>query len=135
MKSKTITVFVIVDVVGALADDELDKNIYLLDNNKSNGSKNEGTGTLKTKVSKGDTIIWSIYSIEPEAYAAISDIVIDEKFCTAEQKNYEGTDVNYWLGKVKEDIEILSYKIKLDLGNRKGSFITEKLPSLIGNSL
>lgn len=133
MAAKTINIVALVDVVGALASDTLDQNIYLIDNNKENGSSGEGTEILKTVVEDGDTIIWNIAPIEPEAYASIADIQIDNNFCETEEKRFEESDITYWSGKVRGDSKekYVYYKLKIKLGIHEKELVTENSPCLV----
>lgn len=121
--ANTITIVSIIDNVSALAQGALDKNIYLLDNNKSNGSTGLGTDELKTRVQPGDILVWTVTSIEPELYVGITDIVMDKEYCNPRKQFYEGTDVAYWVGRVKKEIvDQLRYEVKYKLGTREGDF-------------
>lgn len=131
---KTTTILSTVDVIGALVDESLNYNIYLFDNNKANGSKDLGTDSLKTKVEKGDLLIWTLLPLEPESYSAISNIEIDKTVCEPKQKTYEGSDVTFWEGVVKKDIEEVPYSISFALGNKELVVSSDEhsRPSLIG---
>jgi hypothetical protein len=131
---KTITIVSVVDVVGALADESLNYNIYLFDNNKTSGSQNLGTDCLKTKVSVGDRLLWTIMAMEPESYSAINQITIDKTVCEPALRTYEGSDVTFWEGIVKKDIEEVPYSISFAFGNKDTiiSTDTHSTPSLIG---
>jgi len=132
--ARTITITPIIDIVGALADGTLSKNLYLLDNNKANGSSGEGTETLKTMVEEGDQLIWSIMSLEPEAFASITDIVIDSAYCEPQQRTYPGSDVVYWFGQVKKNLKTTPYSLKIKVGNRDEELLTSSTPCLVGRS-
>lgn len=132
--AKTITISALVDVVGALAAESLQNSIYLTDNNKLNGSTDEGTEVLKTKVKKGDQLMWTSMSLEPEAYASITGIIIDSEYCEPEQRPYVGSDITFWIGTVKKDLEAVPYKIKIKVGNRQLELTTPNSPSLIGDA-
>ncbi len=131
---KTITIVSVVDVIGALANESLNYNIYLFDNNKTGGSQGLGTDCLKTKVSKGDSLLWTIMPMEPESYSAIKAIIIDETVCEPVLQTYEGSDVTYWEGIVLKDIEEIPYSIAFAFGNKDTIISTDlyNTPSLIG---
>lgn len=133
MASKIVKIVALVDVLGALASNTLHQNMYLVDNNKKNGSLEEATETLKTAVEEGDTIIWNVLTMEPEAYVSIASIEIDENFCKAEEKRFEESDITYWTGKVKGNPKnkYIYYKIKLKLGTHDKELITEESPCLL----
>jgi hypothetical protein len=129
----TISIVIMVDVVGALAANSIDGNIYLVDNNKDNGSVAEGTGGLQTMVKQGDTLLWNVLPIEPEAFACISGILIDDEYCTPEQVTFDASDVTYWMGVIKKDLERVSYRLKFKLGTRMDELSSSDAPTLIGN--
>jgi hypothetical protein len=133
---KTITIVSVVDVIGALADASLDYNIYLFDNNKTGGSQDLGTASLKTKVSAGDRLLWTIMPMEPESYSAIKEITIDKTVCEPVLRTYEGSDVTFWEAIVKKDIAEVTYSIAFAFGNKEEiiSSGTHSKPSLIGTN-
>jgi hypothetical protein len=122
MSTKRVRVIVMVDVVGALATENLDGALWLVDSNKSGGSTREGTSQLKTAVKKGDELIWTVMSLECEAFAAIESIEIDPAYCEVTRGVYEGTDISFWLGKVKKDpgSSVIPYNVHVRLGTRAG---------------
>jgi len=61
----TVNVLIAVDVEGALASNDLQNNIYMVDSNKYMGSGFEGTSELMTSLNIGDVIVWTIASIDP----------------------------------------------------------------------
>ena len=133
-KNRTISIVSLVDVVGALASDNLDENIYLMDNNKPFGSHGEGTSGLQTAVEEGDVLIWTTASMEPEAYASISAIEIDSEICAPEKKTYPGSDVTYWSGKVKKSVKHCPYRLKVLVGTRTTPLQSSATPALIGKA-
>lgn len=130
-QERTVTIASVVDVVGALATDSLGGHIYFLDTNREHGSTGQGTESLATVVNKGDRLVWIVLGMECEAYVSIDDILIDKNFCAPEKKFYEGTDISYWSGKVKKDLELMPYTIKLKLGSRAEPMVTTSELSLI----
>lgn len=122
-----------IDVVGVLSSESLMGNLYLFDNNRRYGSNNEGTGILKTFVKEGDQIIWTAVPIEPEAFASITSVDIDENICHLEKGKFEGSDIDYWKATVLKNIDSISYQITYKLGNSINNFTTtEEVPFLIG---
>jgi hypothetical protein len=105
IKMNVIIIASVVDVVEALANDSVAASLYLVDNNKANGSRDEGTSTLKTSVRKGDQLYWMAYSLECETYLSITRIEIDKQYCDPEELYYPDTDISFWTGKIKKDIE------------------------------
>lgn len=129
---KTISILCVVNTISALSQNSLCDSVYFIDDNRLNGSKNEGTEFLQTKVKKGDTIIWTVISLEGEAFVSIDNIQIDNNYCEIEKKSFEETDVTYWMGTIKENIpEELPYTLGLLLGNRTHPMFTNSYISLI----
>jgi hypothetical protein len=118
----TINIMSVVDAVSALADGALDQSIYLYDTNKANGSTGLGTGYLETKVNLGDTLIWNIIAIEPEAFVDIESIDIDTAYCNPQKRYYPGTDVAYWIGQVQKPLSELPYQVHYKVSTREGTF-------------
>jgi len=132
---KTITIASVIDVVGALATDSLDGQVYFMDTNKTEGSTGQGTDILRTVVSDGYRLVWTVIFLECEAYAAIDEIIIDPEYCEVEKKVYEGTDVSYWVGTVKKSITSpVPYTVKFKVGTRDESIPTAFPLYLVGNA-
>src|SRR6185295_6396731 len=120
---------VVVDVIEALANDSLSGTIYLMDNNKANGSSNEGTETLKTSVKAGDQLFWVTHPLECEVFAAISKVEIDTEYCEPEERSYPGTEVTFWTGKVKKNVTgAVPYILKFRVGSRDEELSTSDTP-------
>ena len=119
-----VSINTVVDVVGALVDDSLRNNIYLVDNNKANGSTGLGTDALQSAVNVGDTILWTVESLEPEAYAMITGIEIDSLVDVTEGV-FPGSDVIYWKGIVEQQFDTLPYKLEVTVGTRTTALVTE----------
>jgi len=132
MKNRTISIIVIVDVVGALASGSLKDNIYFIDNNRKRGSEKEGTGELKTKVEMGDHLIWNILPLEPEAFSQLVDIVIDPEYVEKRILTFKDSDITGWVGEVRKSPDILPYQLVLKLGNEHQEFITPDSAFIIG---
>lgn len=134
MAQDTVNIVVLVDVTGALASGTLKQNIYLVDNKKLEGSVDEGTGSLKTIVENGDTVVWNILSIECETYVTITDIIFENDFCKPHEERFEGSDVTYWIGKVKsnsQDKDLHNYKLKIKVGSCDKELVSEYNPAFI----
>jgi len=131
-RQQPISIRAVIDVVGALATGSLSGNLYLLDTNRANGSTGIGTESLRTRVRKGDQVLWTALPLECEAFASIEDIVVDKEFCMVESRTYPGTDVSYWIGTVKRDTEIATYYIKFKLGTRMEAMTTASPAFLVG---
>jgi len=79
----TVNILMMVDAEGALSSGNLSANIYLVDTNKYLGSGNEGETELITKLNNGDTIVWSVASINPGSNVTIqsfSGVAIADKY-------------------------------------------------------
>lgn len=133
MPVKMIKIVVLVDVLGALASENLHQNIYFMDNNKENGSSEEASETLKTVVEDEDIVMWNVMTMEPEAYVSISNIEIDNDFCRVQEARFEESDITYWIGKIKGNPKnkYVYYKIKFKLGTHDKELMTENSPCLV----
>jgi len=121
----TISITTLIDVLGALTHDTLSGSLYMMDNNKANGSTDLGTEFLKTSARKGDRLVWTVGALEAESRARIVAIEIDEEYCAPREKTYEGTDVTYWVGTVKKRIDkTLPYALKLKVATRDAEMTT-----------
>ena len=133
----TIAIVSVVDVVGALAANDLTGSFYLFDDNKSRGSLDEGTESLKTKVAKGDQVVWTSLPLECEAYVSISSVEIDKRYkdyCDVRKDVYPGTNVVYWLGEIRKELDgPIPYTLKFKLGSHKSDLAISSAPALIGN--
>lgn len=127
---RTISVMAVVDVVGLLASDTLDGNIYLFDNNRKNGSENEGTGHLKTRFASDGgrgkiTVLWNVMSIEPEAYITITKIEADSPHLKVSNECYKGSDIVFWKGIVDKKFKKSTYRLFIKAGNREKEYTCE----------
>ncbi|KUF16782.1 hypothetical protein [Streptomyces silvensis] len=130
---RPISITAVVDCVGALATGTVHGNLYLYDTNKAGGSTGLGTEELRTRVRRGDQILWSVLALECEAYTAIDGILIDPEVCEPVRKVYPGTDVAYWIGTIKTDaVQHVPYQIKFRLGSRDEPIVSTLSPSLVG---
>ena len=135
---ETIAIVSVVDVVSALAADTVAGSFYMVDNNKTGGSKDEGTEILKTRVRKGDQVVWISIPLECEAFVSITAIEIDKKFreyCDLKKGVYPDTNVVYWLGDIKKELDVaIPYNLKFRLGSHQSDMATTSSPSLIGET-
>ncbi|MHC5904522.1 hypothetical protein ACVNF4_11535 [Streptomyces sp. S6] len=131
--ARPITITAVVDAVGILASDSTSGEVYFYDTNKAGGSTGFGTEQLRTKVKRGDQLLWSTIALECEAHVAIDSIEIDKSVCEPERKVYPGTDVSFWTAKVKTDISgAVPYRISFQVGTRTEPITTVQSPSLVG---
>ncbi|CAM5366766.1 hypothetical protein AB0M94_10375 [Streptomyces xanthochromogenes] len=130
---RPISITAVVDCVGALASHSVHGHLYLYDTNKAGGSTGFGTEELRTKVRRGDQLLWNVLALECEAFVSIDDIVIDRAVVEPERRTYPGTDVAYWIGTVKrDDILEAPYRIKFRVGTRTEPITTTLSPALFG---
>ena len=127
-----ITITAVVDVVGALAAGNLSGSFYLLDTNRGNGSTGIGTEDLKTVVTEGDRLLWSVLPLECEAYVSIAGIAVGADVCEPEKKFYPGSDISYWVATVKEDVELAPYNIEFQVGSAAEPMTTASTSALVG---
>ncbi|MDL4816211.1 hypothetical protein [Actinomadura opuntiae] len=133
-ESRPVSITAVVDPVAALASGTLEGNLYLYDTNKAEGSTGFGTLDLRTRVRSGDRIIWNVVVLECETYAALDEIVIDEKVCAPERKVYPNTDIAYWTATVKRHVtEPVPYRLKFRLGTVTEPYAVSS-PALVGQA-
>lgn len=82
-----VNINIAVDVVAALTQQTLHKNIFFMDNSISN-SLYEGTEYLTTKCQAGQMIKWNIYAIDLQTPIVIKNIsFINDKSCDVNKEN------------------------------------------------
>lgn len=99
---KKIEVLIIADAAAALASNDLQNNVYLIDTNKYMGSGNEGQAELKTACHDEELISWRVVAISPDNEISIKGFIgqmIDQKICTPQKQGID-SDV-YWEGRVE----------------------------------
>jgi len=127
---RTITITAVVDVAGALANDSASGHIYLMDDNKLNGSTGEGTEMLETKVRLGDRLVWTVHPLEVESGVRIARIEINRAYCEPEEREYADTGVTYWVGVIKQDLDkVVLYALTLACGGRELEMPTPASPA------
>lgn len=133
LATRPVTITAVVDCPGILAAGSTTGNLYLYDTNQANGSAGFGTEELRTRVKKGDQLLWNVIVLECETYVSIDGVVIDEQVCVPEKKVYPDTDISYWTGTVLKDITApVPYEIRFLLGTRTEPFTTAVPPALVG---
>ncbi|QIG95540.1 hypothetical protein [Bradyrhizobium sp. 6(2017)] len=115
---KAISVRMVVDVLAALETDTLAGSLYMIDNNRLGGSRNQATAALATAVAPGDRIIWTLVPIECETHAAVRAIELPAEICEVRRETYPGSDISFWVGSVKQPVGNLPYVLTLELGSR-----------------
>jgi len=132
-QQRPISISAVVDCVGVLASRSTHGHLYLYDTNKAGGSTGFGTEELRTRVRKGDQLLWNVLALECEAFVAIDGIVIDKDVCEPVRKVYPGTDVAYWTGVVKKDVvAAVPYQLKFKVGTRPDPITSTLSPTLAG---
>lgn len=126
-KTRVISILAAVDVIGVLSHGTLGCNIYMFDNNRSNGSTGQGTEDLKTMITfhehKSVELIWNVVPLEPEVFVEITELEIDKEYVEVDQYVYEGSDITYWRGRVLKPFDRLVYRLFIKAGNKKEVFI------------
>lgn len=128
---KTINVRLVVDAAGALEAGTLAGYLYMMDDNRLGGSLEQGTAALATAVTTGDRIVWTLLPIECETHAAVHEIALPADICEVRREIYSGTDVSYWVGRVKQPVGDLPYGLTLELGSRAYTLDTGAAARLI----
>jgi hypothetical protein len=130
--TRPTSITAVVDCPGALASGSLHGNLYLYDTKRAEGSAGFGTEELRTRVRKGDQLLWNVIALECETYVSIDGIVIDEQVCVPEKRVYPGTDISFWFATIQKEIpESVPYQIRFLLGSRTTPITTTVSPALI----
>ncbi|UFW91941.1 hypothetical protein BjapCC829_48970 (plasmid) [Bradyrhizobium barranii] len=132
---KTINVRMVVNVAAALEADTLAGLLYMIDDNRLGGSRNQATAELATAVAPGDRIIWTILPIECETHAAVRALELPAEICEVRRETYRESDVTYWVGSVKQPVGDLPYRLTLELGSRTRTLDKGANPRLIDPAL
>lgn len=131
--ARPTSITAVVDPVAALASRDASGNVYLYDTRKKEGSAGFGTEGLRTRVRKGDQLLWNVVPLECETYVAIDGIEIDSQVCVPERHVYPGTDIVYWSGTVLKDVEgAVHYQISFRMGTLDTPITTSAAPALVG---
>ncbi|MFJ4715581.1 hypothetical protein [Streptomyces sp. NPDC088785] len=129
---RPVSITAVVDCVGALASGSVRGHLYLYDTNKAGGSTGLGTEELRTRVRRGDQLLWNVLALECEAFVAIDGVEIDPEICEPVRKVYPGTDVAYWTGTVKKDSREVAYRLAFKVGTRQEPIVTTVSPAIVG---
>ncbi|MBK5924888.1 hypothetical protein CCR90_14165 [Rhodovulum sulfidophilum] len=134
---RVITVIGLVDVVGALAEDALGRDLYLFDDNKAGGSSGHGTSCLRTCADAEDLVVWEVMPLECEAFARIDDVLIDDKYAPyidLESGVYDPSSVVYWAARILKPLppEGVPYRLAFRMGSRPEPLIAEVSSLLVG---
>jgi hypothetical protein len=116
---RVITVFGIVDIAQALADDTLTGNLYFLDNNKDLGSQFLGTDHLRTALRPGDLIQWLVYGLQVETVADIVSIAGPAAVIANPTSIAVAPGIAIWVGKIAPTANgIYQYSVVLSVEHR-----------------
>ncbi len=121
-----VTIHTIVDVATALEARALDNVMFMFDNRRAEGSKNQRSNRLCSVLLPGEEILWTIAPLECEVYIAIKDIHFEKNKKFKNTKHlFPGSDVSYWIGTVRpEAVEEakkagpLRYRMMLEVGGK-----------------
>jgi hypothetical protein len=128
---KTVTIVTVIDIVGALTTRSLDGVTFLFDDNRRFGSDGLGTASLRTKVRAGDTLVWTTFPLEVEAFVGISEVVIAPAICKPERRRFPGSDIIYWQAIVLDCSDEVPYQIKYFVGDDQTVMSPTRSPFLI----
>lgn len=94
-----ISVLIVVDALAALASNNLQQNVYLVDTNKFFGSGAEGQAELVTGCKDGDVISWSVAPVDPNSNVSINSFtgqMVSQKICQP-----TSSTLGSWMGRVE----------------------------------
>jgi hypothetical protein len=130
----TVNILVAVNVGQAIATGDLGSNIFMMDTNGYLGSGGGGSSELQTTCFNGDTLVWSVVSIDPNetvSILAFSGAAIPNTVNPAQYPQFNGT---VWGGRVNQPGQRVQYSITLLLENKVhltfDPFITANNPAL-----
>lgn len=68
-----VNILVAVNVAAAIKENNLAKYVFMMDSNDYASTTNhaEGTSELTTRVNNGDTVVWTVVSIDPDLDVSI----------------------------------------------------------------
>ena len=109
----TINVLVAVNVGQAIAQNNLPEYVFMVDTTGYSGNGNEGGNELVTTLQNGDTIVWSVVSIDPSQTVSITGFTgaaIPNMVNPAPYPQYNST---VWGGRINEAGNHVQYSIDL----------------------
>ncbi len=121
----TLSILIVVDVLGALADESLINNVYMVDTNHYLGSWQEGSDALHTLCQDGQLLQWYTTSVSPNNDIEISSFsgeIVSGNICIPSHQGYPGD--SFWAGRVETHGRFASYSytITLTMGGKSMSF-------------
>ncbi|WP_106396600.1 hypothetical protein [Actinocorallia populi] len=133
--ARPVTITAVVDPVAGLAAGTLNDSLYLYDTNRTSGSTGFGTLELRTRVRKGDTLLWNALPLECETFVALVGIDIDRRVAEPVRKVYPGTDIVFWTATVKQEpTRPVPYRLSFLLGAVAEPFIADTSQFLVGSA-
>ena len=133
--SRPVTITAVVDPVAALGAGTIDGSLYLYDTNRTEGSTGFGTLELRTRVHKGDTLLWNALPLECETFVALVGVDIDRRIAEPVRQIYPGTDIAFWTATVKQEpTQPVAYRLSFLLGAVAEPFIAGLSPYLVGSA-
>jgi hypothetical protein len=124
-KMNTINVLIVVDVEGALSDQQHfgEKYVYLVDTTGYvSGNNGQGTSELTTTCHDTQKIIWNVVSIAPSDDVSIDSFtgqMITDRACIPIREN-DGSNY-YWQGTVETQGTAASYQYSVVLSFNNGN--------------
>ena len=121
----TISVLIVVDVVGALAAGSLMNNVYMVDTNKYLGSWQEGADSLHTICQDSQQVNWMVKSISPSDDVSIvrfTGDMVSRGICNPVLQG--AGDNSSWAAQVQSHgvYSSFSYTVTLTMDDKKMSF-------------
>lgn len=105
-----INIVTVVDVLGALSDNSLEGNMYMMDNSRSKLTTGKGTGVLSSAVRHTQVINWHVWPVDVQTDTEITNIkwfkngrlITDsEDEPCAKSMKYGAQSGSYWAAVVK----------------------------------
>ncbi len=109
----TINVLVAVNVGQAIAQNNLSKYVFMVDTTGYSGNGNQGSNELVTTLNNGDTIVWTVDSIDPNETVSILSFAgnaIPNMVNPAQYPQFNGT---VWGGRVNQAGNKVQYTMTL----------------------
>jgi len=130
-----INVLCVVDVIGALKNNTLGGNYYVVDNSRSPLTSGQGSESLSSSVRFTQVLNWHVMAIDFQTGIHLTNILFyrnEVDTPCAKLKEYGAPSGNYWAGIVNQSslIEggIYYYKMEFEMGGRR--MLTSQFQSL-----
>lgn len=109
----TINVLVAVNVGEAIAKNNLSAYVFMVDTTGRSGDGNEGGNELVTTVQNGDTIVWTVTSIDPNEKVSILGFTGQAISSLVNPMQYPQFDGTVWGGRVNRTGTHVQYSMVL----------------------